>query len=167
MNSDKKPIEILEGHDCFACGTENPIGLKLNFYRQGNSICSNVVLTRNHVGWQNMAHGGIISTLLDEVMSWSVIYFKKAFSVTRRMYVKYLKPVPIETELTAKGMVTPGGNARSCKASAVLLDKGGSVLAKAEGDFAVLSGDKLTELPEDFRQQMLKLFEKYQQEAEP
>ena len=162
MHTDKQPIEILEGHDCFACGTANPIGLKLNFYRQGNSICSNVVLTRNHVGWQNMAHGGIISTLLDEVMSWSVIYYKKAFSVTRRMYVKYLKPVPIETKLTAKGMITPGGNARSCKAAAVLLDKEGSVLAKAEGDFAILSGDKLTELPEDFRQQMLKLFEKYQ-----
>ena len=166
MNPDKEPIPILEGHDCFACGTENPIGLKLSFYRQGDSICSNEVLTRNHVGWQNMAHGGIISTLLDEVMSWSVIYFKKAFSVTRRMYVKYLKPVPIETELTAKGTITPGGKVRSCKAAAVLLDKGGNVLAKAEGDFAVLSADKLSKLPEDFRQQMLKLFEKYQQEAE-
>jgi len=113
------------------------------------------------VGWQNMAHGGIISTLLDEVMSWTVIYFKKAFSVTRRMHVRYLKPVPVEAELTAKGTITSDGKPRTCKAEAVLLDWEGNVLAKGEGDFAVLSGDKLTALPEDFKKQMWELFEKY------
>ncbi len=161
MAESKKPIPILEGHDCFACGTDNPIGLKLDFYRQGNSVCSDVVLSRNHVGWQNMAHGGIISTLLDEVMSWTVIYFKKAFSVTRRMHVRYLKPVPVGAELTAKGTITSDGKPRTCKAEAVLLDRQGNVLAKGEGEFAVLSGDKLTALPEDFKKQMRELFEKY------
>jgi hypothetical protein len=29
MDATKTPIPILEGHDCFACGTNNPIGLKL------------------------------------------------------------------------------------------------------------------------------------------
>jgi acyl-coenzyme A thioesterase PaaI-like protein len=161
MDKDKTPIPILEGHDCFACGTNNPIGLKLDFYRQGNSICSDVVLSNNHVGWQNMAHGGIISTLLDEIMSWTVIYFKKAFSVTRQIQIRYLKPVPVETPLTVKGTITSEGKSRTCKADAVLLDGEGNVLAKSEGDFAVLSSEKLTALPEDFKKQMLKLFEKY------
>ncbi len=162
MAESKKPIPILEDHDCFACGTNNPIGLKLGFYRQGNSVCSDVVLSGNHVGWQNMAHGGIISTLLDEVMSWTVIYFKRAFAVTRRMHVRYLKPVPVEVALTVKGTITSDGKARTCKTEAVLLDMEGNVLAKGEGDFAVLSGDKLTALPEDFKKQMFELFEKYE-----
>ena len=51
MDKEKTPIPIIEGHDCFACGTNNPIGLKLDFYRQGSSVCSDVVLSRNHVGW--------------------------------------------------------------------------------------------------------------------
>jgi acyl-coenzyme A thioesterase PaaI-like protein len=161
MDSNKIPIPILEGHDCFACGTNNPIGLKLDFYRQGNSICSDVVLSRNHVGWQNMAHGGIISTLLDEVMSWTVIYFKKAFSVTRRMQVRYLRPVPVETVLTAKGTISSEGKSRTCDAEAVLHDAEGNVLAKAEGEFVVLSGDRLTNLPEEFKRQMVELFQKY------
>jgi acyl-coenzyme A thioesterase PaaI-like protein len=165
MIESKKPIPILEGHDCFACGTSNPIGLKLDFYRLGDSICTDVVLGRNHVGWQNMAHGGIISTLLDEVMSWTVIYFKKAFSVTRRMHVRYLKPVPVEVELTVKGTIASDGKPRSCKAEAVLLHGAGNVLARGEGDFAILSGDRLTALPENFKQQMLELFEKYEQET--
>jgi acyl-coenzyme A thioesterase PaaI-like protein len=157
----KIPIPILEGHDCFACGTNNPVGLKLDFYRQGNSICSDMVLSRHHVGWENMAHGGIISTLLDEVMSWTVIYFKRAFSVTRRMHVRFLKPVPVEVELTAKGSIASDDKSRTCKAEAVLLDPGGNVLSRAEGDFAVLSGDDFSALPADFKKQMWKLFEKY------
>ena len=158
MDATKTPIPILEGHDCFACGTNNPIGLKLDFYRQGNSICSDVVLNRNHVGWQSMAHGGIISTLLDEVMSWTVIYFKKAFSVTRQIQVRYLRPVPVEVPVTVKGTITSDGISRSCQAKAILLDSEGNILAKGEGDFAILSGDRLTALPEEFKKQMLELF---------
>ena len=162
MDSSKTPIPILEGHDCFACGTNNPIGLKLDFYRQGDSVCSDVVLNRNHVGWQNMAHGGIISTLLDEIMSWTVIYFKKAFSVTKCIQIRYLRPVPVEVPLTVKGTITTGRESPSCKAEAILLNTKGKVLAKGEGEFVALSGDRLTHLPDDFKDQMTELFKKYE-----
>ena len=162
MNATKTSIPIPEGHNCFACGTNNPIGLKLDFYRQGNSVCSDVVLSRNHVGWQNMAHGGIISTLLDEVMSWTVIYFKKAFSVTRQIQVRYLRPVPVEVLLTVKGTITSDGTSRSCQAEAVLLNSKGNILAKGEGEFVLLSEDRLTALPDEFKDQMMDLFKKYE-----
>lgn len=162
MDANRTPIPILEGHDCFACGTNNPIGLKLKFYRQDTYICSDVILTRNHVGWQNMAHGGIISTLLDEVMSWTVIYFKKCFSVTRRMGVRYLKPVPVETPLIVKGRITSDEGQRRCQTEALLQDQKENVLAKGEADFAILSADRLKDFPENFKKQMLKLFERYE-----
>ena len=162
MDKDKTPIPILEGHDCFACGTNNPIGLKLDFYRQGSSICSDVILSRNHVGWQNMAHGGIISTLLDEVMSWTVIYFKKVFSVTRQIQVRYLRPVPVEVPVTVKGTITSDSKARSCQAEAILLDSKGKILAKGKGEFVILSEEKLTALPDEFKKQMMNLFNKYE-----
>jgi acyl-coenzyme A thioesterase PaaI-like protein len=161
MDSNKTPIPILEGHDCFACGTNNPIGLKLDFYRQGNSICSDVVLSKNHVGWQDMAHGGIISTLLDEVMSWTVIYFKKAFSVTRQIQVRYLRPVPVEVPVTVKGAITSDKTSRSCQAEAILLDSEGNILAKGKGEFVILSEDRLTALPDEFKKQMLELFQMF------
>jgi acyl-coenzyme A thioesterase PaaI-like protein len=134
----------------------------LNFYRQGSSICSDVVLSRNHVGWQNMAHGGIISTLLDEIMSWTVIYFKKVFSVTRQIQVRYLKPVPVEVPITVKGTITSDGTSRSCRAEAILLNSRGNVLAKGEGEFVLLSEHRLTDLPDEFKEQMINLFKKYE-----
>ena len=162
MDPNQIPIPILEGHDCFACGTNNPIGLKLKFYRQGNFICSDVVLSRNHVGWQNMAHGGIISTLLDEIMSWTIIYLMKSFAVTRRMEIRYLRPVPVEVPLTVRGeMITSAKKGNTCQAKAVLLNGEGKKLARGSGEFAILSEEKLSIMPDDFRRDMLKLFRMY------
>ena len=71
MNEVRKIIPKLQGYNCFACGTENPIGLNLKFYVCGKYMCSDVALGKDYEGWENMAHGGIVSTLLDEVMSWN------------------------------------------------------------------------------------------------
>lgn len=79
MDKNREPIPKLEGYNCFACGTTNPIGLNLNFYREGEYVCSDITLDKNYEGWENMAHGGIVSALLDEVMSWTVIYFRRVF----------------------------------------------------------------------------------------
>jgi acyl-coenzyme A thioesterase PaaI-like protein len=109
-----------------------------------------------------MAHGGIISTLLDEIMSWTVIYFKKVFSVTRQIQVRYLKPVPVEVPITVKGTITSDGTSRSCRAEAILLNSRGNVLAKGEGEFVLLSEHRLTDLPDEFKEQMINLFKKYE-----
>jgi acyl-coenzyme A thioesterase PaaI-like protein len=108
-----------------------------------------------------MAHGGIISTLLDEVMSWTVIYFKKVLAVTRRMEVRYLRPVPVETMLTAKGEIVSDDGGNSCKVEAFLLNSEGKRLAKSKGDFAILSNDKLLFMTDDFRRDMLELIRNF------
>ena len=53
---------------CFVCGPENPIGLKLNFSFNGKTIKTEFVPKKEHQGYLNIVHGGIISTLLDEAM---------------------------------------------------------------------------------------------------
>jgi acyl-coenzyme A thioesterase PaaI-like protein len=154
------PLPRLEASDCFGCGTRNPIGLRMIFYRQGNAICSDVMLTRDHVGWQNMAHGGIISTLLDEVMAWAVIYLRKAVPVTRKMTVRYRAPVPVEIPLTVRGTIAPEGKSRTCRTSGVLLDGQAKTLATSEAEFVLFSAEMLTALPEDMQQEMSRLFER-------
>lgn len=158
MIEEKVSIPKLQGYTCFACGTANPIGLNLSFYRQGNYICSDITLGKNHEGWENMAHGGIASTLLDEVMSWAMIYFKRVFFVTRRMSIKYLKPVPLHTPLIAKGSIE-GEKRRLCKAKGFIQDEDQKILAKGEATFAVLSNDDLHSVPDKLKAEMSDLFE--------
>ncbi len=161
MNEERVQIPKLQGHSCFACGTANPIGLNLHFYRSNESICADITLDKYHEGWQNMAHGGIISTLLDEVMSWTILYFKRIFFVTRRMEIKYVKPVLIGTALTAKGKLTEDKRKPFIGVTAELLDDERQVLAKATGEFVELPVDKLESVPKKLKQDMMALFDKF------
>jgi len=137
----------------------------MTFYRQGEAVCSDVVLKRHHVGWQNMAHGGIISTLLDEVMGWAVIYLKRSFSVTRRITVRYKAPVPVDVPLTVRGSIAEECAAGTCRTAGVLLDGDGKALATGEAEFVLLSAERLTAIPEEVKREMTKLFELLQSES--
>ena len=56
-------------------------------------------------GWDGVAHGGILCTILDEVMAWSVIG-QDTWGVTARMTVDFKRPVPVGLRLRAEGRVT-------------------------------------------------------------
>jgi uncharacterized protein (TIGR00369 family) len=60
--------EFTDDGYCFVCGPKNPIGLKLDFSFDGRSIKTEFIPQKEHQGYMNIVHGGIISTLLDEVM---------------------------------------------------------------------------------------------------
>jgi acyl-coenzyme A thioesterase PaaI-like protein len=141
---EKIKIKKPEGYFCFACGTANPIGLNLEFYAAGNKVISEVTLNKYHVGWSDIAHGGIISTLLDEVMSWTVLYFKRCFFVTRKLEIKYIKPVKTNVPLVASGSIQA-----SCEDEKILTvigelrDKQNTLLAKAKGEFVKINREEI------------------------
>lgn len=159
--SKEERVEIpkLEGYSCFACGTKNPIGLNLRFYLSGGWVCSDVYLNEHYAGWDNMAHGGIISTILDEIMAWTLLYFKRAFFVTRKMEIKYMKPVLIGVPLLARGRLGAQQKEKFITAQSELRDKTGSILSRATGEFFEVPAERLSVVPETLKQQMNELFE--------
>ena len=156
-------IEKPEGHHCFACGTANPIGLNLKFYSFGDAVCSDITLGKYHEGWQDVAHGGIISTLLDEVMSWAIMYSKKTFLVTRKMDIKYVRNVLIGTPLTVTGRLVDDSKPPKVKAKAEIRDDEGRLLVRGSGEFVVLPEERLSTVPRSFKDEMISLFERYGQ----
>jgi acyl-coenzyme A thioesterase PaaI-like protein len=159
-NQLRVPIPKPQGHGCFACGTENPRGLKLDFYYTGEEVCSDITLDRFFEGWGNVAHGGILSTLLDEVMSWTVIYLKRVFFFTRKMEIKYIKPVLVGTELTVKGRLEDDSHKRLIKVKGEIVDKAGKLLTKGSGKYGILSEDQFSSVSQKVRQEMNQLFSK-------
>ena len=61
-----------EGYNCFGCSPDNPIGLHMEFYEDGDYIVSTWHPEHNYQGWVDTMHGGILSTLIDEVCGWVV-----------------------------------------------------------------------------------------------
>src|SRR6202158_4316262 len=89
---------------CFGCGGANVNGMKLAFEQDNGKrrIVGRFVLGERYQGGGGMAHGGIIATLLDEVMG-KVCRFREVRAVTAELNVEYLKPVNVENEIVVEG----------------------------------------------------------------
>ncbi|MBW2609623.1 MAG: PaaI family thioesterase [Deltaproteobacteria bacterium] len=160
MDEEKIEMPKLDGHHCFACGTENPKGLNLNFYRQGDFTCADFTPDKLYEGWDNVVHGGILSTLLDEVMSWTIIYAKKTFMVTRSMTVKYIRPVEVGTPLIVKGRIIDDSKAPKVTVMAEIRDMEDRLLTKGQGSFIMLSREDMSSVPEKSKKEMIDVFDR-------
>ena len=89
------PFSKLEGYNCFGCSTENPVGLQMKFFEEGEEIKSEWSPGVNHQGYHHVLHGGIQATLMDEIASWVVYVKAKRAGVTSKMDLRFLKPVYI------------------------------------------------------------------------
>ena len=92
-----------EGYNCFGCSPDNPIGLRHPEHRSTLSLRS----AKNYQGWVDTMHGGILSTLIDEVCGWVVTRKLQTSGYTVQLNVKFRKAVPTtEPELTIRAKVT-------------------------------------------------------------
>lgn len=88
--------------ECFACGINNSHGLHMKFYSDGcKYITSSLKLEKRFKGWDQLIHGGIISTVLDELMAWAVICLTKNIMLTKSITTKYYSKVITDTEIQA------------------------------------------------------------------
>lgn len=90
------PIRALEEHNCFGCGTLNAAGLHLHFYELPGEagVWAPFTPTTAFEGYGGMIHGGIVSTMLDEIMAWS-LYRTGTWAVTATMSTRFRKPVEV------------------------------------------------------------------------
>src|ERR1041384_6100143 len=80
-------------HSCFVCGESNPIGLKLRFETDGNIVRTQFVPRPEHVGFRKTVHGGLIATVLDEIMVWACAVQTKRFAFCAELNVRFLSPL--------------------------------------------------------------------------
>lgn len=57
-----------DDHHCLVCGSENPIGLKLQFQVVDGALRTHWVGDKRFQGYADVVHGGMISLILDETM---------------------------------------------------------------------------------------------------
>ena len=101
-----RPIRTLDDHHCFGCGDLNPGGLHLHFFELAGEegVWAPFTPTSAFEGYGGMIHGGIISTMLDEVMAWS-LYRQEIWAVTASMTTRFRKPVEVGVPVRLVGRV--------------------------------------------------------------
>ena len=134
-----KPLPRVDNSFCFGCGPANASGLQMNFYSDGNSVVSHVVVPEHLCGWRNVVHGGILSTILDEIMGWSAIYLLKKVVLTKSMTVDFFKPTLVNQALFVEGRVVDRPDDRHVLVEAAIHNPDNEISARATGLFRLFA----------------------------
>ena len=138
LDSMSRLVHPAQNH-CFGCGAANPIGLQLEFFiAPDGAIHAEKTLGDGYEGPPGLVHGGMIATMLDEVMS-KTVRALGIRAVTRKMEIEYLRPVPSGQliHLIARLQRKDG---RKHWTEGQLLDSDGKTLAQATALFIEIPG---------------------------
>jgi acyl-coenzyme A thioesterase PaaI-like protein len=132
-------------HNCFACGSLNTNGLQLDLHFEADRCWTELAIPERFQGWDEIAHGGIVSTILDEVMAWSLVD-RDNWGLTARLNVQFRRPVPLGRRIRAEGRIT-NTRRRLIDTAATIVDAGtGDLLATADGTYVAAPDDRKREL---------------------
>ena len=134
-----KPIPNWEDQGCFACGATNPHGLQMKFYSDGRRVFAFPEVPERMVGWDRIVHGGIISTILDEIMGWAAIHLYKQLGVTETMTVDFKKPIFVGERLTAVASAVEAPSGRSARMQGQIYNPQERLCAHATGQFKLIA----------------------------
>ena len=113
---------------CFACGRNNPFGLKLEWFNNYDEKCVETTFTLhdNYCSYPGTVHGGILATILDETSGRAVLLNNdfERLMVTLKMEVVYKKNTPTNTPLKAIGRVLKDGGSRAQVEGEIILPDG-------------------------------------------
>lgn len=102
---DITPLQVRVDHGCFGCGAANPQGLHLRFTPEAGGVRATFTPLPVHQGYEQVVHGGILSTLLDEAMAWAVAA-AGVWAVTGEMQVRFRRPLHVGEAISVHGEVT-------------------------------------------------------------
>ena len=140
----------LAAHRCFACGDLNVRGLRMPLHMEPDRAWSELTIDPAFQGWEGIAHGGILATLLDEAMAWATAS-REMFGFTARMSIDYRKPVPVGMPIRVEGWIVDARR-RLIRTEASIADAAtGDVLAHADGVYVVAPEARQREMRERYR----------------
>ena len=122
-------LELRDDDGCFVCGRANPLGLKLDFSEEDGEYVTYFTPGKQHQGYVNITHGGIISTLLDEVMA-RYVHILGYHAVTGEITVRLRKPARTDVQLRVVGRIDTEDR-RIIHTSAKATDPEGQLIAEA------------------------------------
>lgn len=126
-------------HNCFACSPSNPYGLHLELFTDESIVMSKITLPEHFSGWRRVVHGGILATLLDEIMGWAGLYLLRRVTLTKEMTIEFAKAAYVGESLEVVGRVIRTSGKRNAEIEGVVTRNTEEICAKARGVFTTLS----------------------------
>jgi acyl-coenzyme A thioesterase PaaI-like protein len=125
---------------CFGCGPD-AAGLHLTFAREGDVVRSPITLETRFQGAPGLAHGGIVSSILDDISGAIPVAIGQR-AVTAKLEVDFTAPVVIGRPLVAEAWLE-SFEGRKIRIVSRLLDDG-TVLAVGRALFLTVPREHFT-----------------------
>lgn len=130
-------------YHCFGCSPHNSSGLRLRFepYEDG-ALRTELCLTRAHESYPGVVHGGVVSTVCDEIMGNLVVlrHGTPAFTVSQRM--RYFTPLAVGSTYRCVARLRDGGDGKVVQALAEVLDVDGELMASSAASYRCVPMDR-------------------------
>jgi uncharacterized protein (TIGR00369 family) len=133
----------LQKNYCFACGKNNPDGMRLRFVydKERDRFVCRFRLGKRYTGPPGHCHGGIIATILDEAMG-KVNKLRQVVALTSEITVNYLKPVPLNRPLRVESREVKVRGRKHINMAEIPNEKG-VVLARSQGLFIAIDPQRM------------------------
>jgi acyl-coenzyme A thioesterase PaaI-like protein len=143
---------------CFVCGESNASGLRLRFETDGQTVFAHFIARPDHIGFKGTIHGGIIATVLDEIMVWACAVKTRRFGYCAELTVRFASPMRPGSEVFVTSELVHDRRGRLFEAKADLRDAEGLLLASATGKYLPIKESELPELLSDFKEDASRWF---------
>ena len=136
------PYAGLPGYSCFGCSPANSMGLKMEFFTEGDEVLCRWEPGEHFQGFHDVLHGGVQATMMDEIASWVVFVMLDTAGVTYQLTTRFRRPVRI-----SKGTITVRATLvrqqkRIAEIEARLYDGEGTLCAESQANYYVMPRDK-------------------------
>ncbi len=125
---------------CVVCGTQNPTGLHIAFVKDSAGVRADWTPTAGWESFRGTVHGGIITTVLDEAMSRTIIA-RDWEALTAELKVRFRGRVSPGEELCVRAWILDKKR-RRIRAEAIVETTSGKERAHAWGTFLTLSPER-------------------------
>lgn len=131
------PIALPRYSECFVCGRNNAIGLDVTFYYRNGRIETTFTPKKEHAGYRDVVHGGILAALLDETMGWAAVVSRPIMCVAAELAIRYKTSAREGEPLLAYGELV-ADKKRLIQARGAIEREDGAVLCAGEGKYVPL-----------------------------
>jgi acyl-coenzyme A thioesterase PaaI-like protein len=132
-----EPPGRTDANQCFVCGPDNPLGLRLAFRMDGDVCRAEYRPGPFHGGYRELTHGGVIYSVLDDAMAnWHFLQGVRAH--TARCEIRYREPVALGETLLLEGREVGRKGRLSFMTAVARRASDLAVVAEADGRFMVV-----------------------------
>lgn len=135
---------------CFVCGIGNPIGLKLDLLSDGKVVETRVRFRAEHAGFSGVIHGGLVTTVLDEVMAWVIGVNTRSFAFAAELNVRFLRAVAPDTTMIARAELVENKRGRLFLTRGEIRTEAGEIAVEASGKFLPIPAERQAAMLADF-----------------